>query len=84
MIYQMTLPSVFPYYAEADQLLIRGWILLLIDTGTRDDTPFGSSFAVTVELGSTWRLWLSETSAKYLAKHSNVNIYDITDFDRLE
>ena len=78
MTYQMTLPSVFPYYAVGDQLLIRDWVLLLINTSARDDTPFGSSFAVTVELGGgKWRLWLSEVSANYLAKHSNANIVSL-------
>lgn len=42
----------------------------------RDDVTDGSSFAVTVD-GShgTWRLWMSETSYRYLRSLDDTEIY---------
>lgn len=69
MTYELTLPNAFPWKFQSDRTTIRYLVRKLIETN-RDDAPFGSSFAVTVDAGEgQWNLWLSDVSKNYLVAH---------------
>lgn len=66
-VYSRSLPQAFPWVVSAPKNIVCVWVKALVSYNNREDCPDGSSFAVDVVYADTWRLWMSDTSYKYLS-----------------